>query len=88
MTNTTGICRRSPGCSVCFAKQKHSSFLKYWPACAGRNQDSLPGECAVSRVDDLAHHRRTCRDTPMTPVGNRTATHLAGVGIELDPHFA
>ena len=28
MTNTTGICLASPGCSVCCVKQKHSSFLK------------------------------------------------------------
>ena len=34
-TNTTGICRVSPACNVCFAKQKQSSFMKYCAASRG-----------------------------------------------------
>ncbi len=34
-TKTTGISRRSPAFSVCFVKQKQSSFLKYRPGFGG-----------------------------------------------------
>src|ERR1017187_5277988 len=54
-TNTTGICRTSPAASVCWVKQKHSSFLKYRSeeGVGKRDRVDVLGQVRI----DHEHHR-------------------------------
>jgi hypothetical protein len=85
MTKATGHCFFSPGASVYWLKQKHSSLLKCAPPARRVARDGLRGHAAVLHVLELVHHRGQLARVHLHRALRRLEVPGATrVGVELD----